>query len=421
MHRKPVSDPRLPNRRAAFDKNGAVCHSTSMMKMNARHAARLFVRWARLVVIGGCIAVLPAGVCSAQQSEPAAESASQTTDETIHSQTLETISSGTADSDWIRLNSGEWLKGEIRRLYEKKLEFASDELGLLQLDWESVRYVRGHGAFSVLFEESISAQGLLLVTDSKVFVTAGEDRQEFERTQLVAIVPGAVREIDYWSAKISFGLTLTEGNTKQTQWYTIANIKRRTAKTRFIVDWLGNFSETDGEETVDNQRLNYNFDVFRTRKLFLRPIFGEFFRDPFSNIKIRYTVGTGLGYLVIDTARTEWSVSGGPAYRETRFDSVQAGQNDSESTAALEVKTRFETKLTKQVDFAFRYSFQIVNKASGTYTHNLVTGLSTKLTRWLDLDLTFVWDRIQDPQPAADGIIPEQDDYYYIISLGIGF
>jgi hypothetical protein len=96
---------------------------------------------------------------------------------------------------------------------------------------------------------------MLQVTEDKVFVGVGEDRQEFERSQLVAIAPGAPREINYWSGKLSLGLNFTRGNTVQTQWSTTANVKRRTSATRFVADFLGNFTETDGVETIENQRL----------------------------------------------------------------------------------------------------------------------------------------------------------------------
>ena len=35
--------------------------------------------------------------------------------------------------DWIQLKSGEWLKGELKVLYDKKLEFDSDELDLFKV------------------------------------------------------------------------------------------------------------------------------------------------------------------------------------------------------------------------------------------------------------------------------------------------
>jgi len=44
--------------------------------------------------------------------------------------------------DWIRLVSGEWRKGEIELMRSDRLEFESDELDSLKLDWENVAEVR---------------------------------------------------------------------------------------------------------------------------------------------------------------------------------------------------------------------------------------------------------------------------------------
>jgi putative salt-induced outer membrane protein YdiY len=325
------------------------------------------------------------------------------------------------DFDWIQLTSGEWLKGELKVLYAKKLEFDSDKLGLLEFKWKDVRQVRGHQIFSVRFEGPVTVVGLLQVTENKVFLAVGKERQEFERNQLIAIAPGEPKEINYWSAKISLGLNVSQGNTDQVQYNSKWNIKRRTSATRLVFDYLGNFSSTEGVETINNQRLNSFFDVFKTRKFFYRPIFGEYYRDLFKNIKSRVTLGAGIGYHIIDTPKTKWDMAGGPAYQKTQFDSVQPGQDSSESTPALVAGTHFETDLTKAIDFEGGYSFQILNEASGTYTHHLIATLESELTRWVDFDISFIWDRTQDPQPEADGRVPDQDDFYLIFSVGVDF
>jgi hypothetical protein len=51
----------------------------------------------------------------------------------------------------------------------------------------------------------------------------------------------------------------------------------------------------------------------------------------------------------------------------------------------------------------------------------MVATFETELTRWLDFDVSFVWDRTQDPQPDADGTEPKQDDFCLIVGLGIEF
>ena len=46
--------------------------------------------------------------------------------------------------DWIQLTNGEWLKGDLKVLYNDSLEFDSDELDLLTFDWEDVHQVICH-------------------------------------------------------------------------------------------------------------------------------------------------------------------------------------------------------------------------------------------------------------------------------------
>ena len=336
--------------------------------------------------------------------------------------------------DWLQLTSGEWLKGKLKVLYNKSVEFDSDELELLKLDLEDVKRIRGHGIKGVRLEgptktvygivkrpEPITLYGTLELTEDKVIITSGDVTREFDRSKLIAIVSGGDKELDFWSAKINLGLNLSGGNTEQVDYAAIMDIRRRTAATRFVINFLGNFSRTRGIDTVDNDRLNAYFDVFRTRSLYWRALFGEYFRDPFQNIEYRYTIGSGVGYHIIDTPKTEWDVTVGLAYQETQFDSVEAGEDPVASTPALAVGTLYETELSKTVDWDINYSFNLVNEQSGQYSHHFITTLETELTSWLDFDVSFVWDRIEKPTANADGTVPEPDDYKLIFSLGVDY
>ena len=49
----------------------------------------------------------------------------------------------------------------------------------------------------------------------------------------------------------------------------------------------------------------------------------------------------------------------------------------------------------------------------------MVLGLEIEITKIIDLDVSLVWDRVQEPQSDAESIVPEQDDYRLV--LGIGF
>jgi len=155
--------------------------------------------------------------------------------------------------DWIQLKSGEWLKGKLEVLYDRKLEFDSDELDYLEFDIEDIKQIRGHSIFSVRFAGPVTVIGYLQVTETKVYVTWGEDKQEFDRDQLIAIAYGEPKEKNYWSAKLSLGANFTSGNSDQTEYSAIGKVMRRTSGSRFVLDYLGNFTRTENIETVKSQ------------------------------------------------------------------------------------------------------------------------------------------------------------------------
>lgn len=368
-----------------------------------------------------CLLIFYANVYASQSEGLTVEGEDEAGNENGQAQPWEPPTPPSTDFDWIQLKSGEWLKGELKVLFKNQIEFDSDELDFLELDWEDIKYVRSHRILNIRIEGSNTIQGCLQATEDKVFVTAHGLTHEFDRDRLVIIAPVGVKETDYWSGEISFGLNLSRGNSEQTQFSTKAKIKRYTSKSRLLIDYLGHFTETQGIQTANNQRLNAFWDVLLTSRTYFRPIFGEYFRDPFSNINYRITVGTGLVYYILDSPKTEWSLSFGPAYQTTRFNSTQAGQKISESTPAFVAGTHFDTELTKTVDLEASYTSQVVNEDSGSHTHHTVVSFKTEITEWLDFDIGFVWNRIQDPRPDEYGLMPKQDDYYLTLGLGIEF
>ena len=324
--------------------------------------------------------------------------------------------------DWIQLTSDEWLKGTLEVLYENNLEFDSDKLDFQEFEWKDIKQIRGHGLFNVRLEGPIIVVGFLHVTENKVFITVGSEKKEFDRDQLVTITRGSEsKRIDYWTAKIGLGLNISSGNTDQIQYNMKGSLKRRTLINRFVFDYLGNFVSTDNEETADSQRITAYFDIFKTRDFFFRVVHAEYYRDPFQNIQYRGTVGAGVGYHLIDTSKTNWDIKAGPAYQFTRFESVELGQDLTESTPAFSAGTSFDTELTDKIDLIANYNFNIVNDDSGRYMHHVIMTLETEITDLLDFDVSCIWEHTQKPALRSDGTIPKKDDFQLIFSVIIDF
>ena len=322
--------------------------------------------------------------------------------------------------DWIQLTSGEWLKGEIFVMYEDSLEFESDELDVLTLDWEDVQQIRSARIGQVAFLDDTIATGKLLVDGDTVRVM-GEKEYLSTRSQVLSLTAGVPKESNYWSSKISAGINLRSGNTEQTDFNAKLGIQRRTPKNRINIDYLGNFSESDDVTIADDQRLTAGWNWFLSKRFYVTPVSAEIYRDPFKNIANRWTLGVGVGYQIIDTSKVGWSVDAGIAYQQTSFDDVIEGEPTSADTPALVAGTNYDNELTGWMDFFFDYKFYVVNQESGTYTHHLLTGFEFEIFGDLDFDVSFVWDRTQDPRQNSDGTFPKQDDFRMIFGLGYSF
>jgi len=328
---------------------------------------------------------------------------------------------GTDGFDWIQLRSGEWLKGKIKSLQDEHLEFDSEELDLLTFDWEKIRAVRSPRLVSIRLEKLKPVDGSILVTTNEVQVVTASSTNTYPRADLIAITPTGNREVDKWTGKLAAGVSFSAGNTRKTDVDMHANVQRRTPDSRLSLDYLGNYGKLGGEEVEQNHRFIGQFDYFLSRRLYVRIPDVEYYRDPFQDLDHRLTLGAGAGYDLIKTPRTEWNVTIGPAWTRNWFRSVETGESSTADSLAGVLSTRFDTELTQRLDFILEYRGQFTSKETGGDTHHAVTTLEFEIHKRLKLDLSFVWDRISNPQTEANGNEPTEDDFRLTTSLGIDF
>ncbi len=321
-------------------------------------------------------------------------------------------------ADWLQLTSGEWLRGRIIAMQKDSLEFDSDELKNLEIDWKKIKYIKSSEPYSLRFDDKTQATGAIEITQTEIHVTTDYDDQSFKRSELLSIASGYETEISKWTNKITFSINARRGNTNQTDFSSKINAKRRTVNSRLLLEYLGSFTKVEDTETINNHRLNTTYDIFLSRDLFITPVSAEFFRDPFQNIEQRANIGIAVGYTIINTSESEWDISGGPAYQETKFVSVQPGQSAKDNTATLILTTKFDTELNSKVDLEGTYSITLGDSKTGGYTHRSILTIETELTNKLDFDVTGVWDRVKSPVQDQDGNIPERDDFRILIGLG---
>lgn len=326
-----------------------------------------------------------------------------------------------SEYDWIRLPSDEWLKGEIVSMYDDELAFDSDELGTLTLDFADLVEIRTSRVVQVGFEDGEPAIGRLVVDGDSARVVGDDGEREFATANILTLVVGEPKELNYWSGYVNAGGNVRSGNSDQIDYSARLGAQRRALKNRTLFDYVGNITRIDDVDTSNNHRANLAWDRFLTSRLFINVIGAEWFRDRFQNIANRYTLTAGVGYQILDTSRSTWSVTAGPAWQSTEFDSVPPSGDDSVDGAAFRIGTRYDFDLTDDVDYYLDYSAYFTDEANGTYVQHLDTGLDVDLLGNLTFNASWIWDRTEDPQPLGDGSLPKRDDYRLFFGLGWDF
>jgi len=324
-------------------------------------------------------------------------------------------------SDWLRLKSGEWLRGEITVLDRESLQFDSAELDDLEIDWKDVAEVRTAREFTLLLEGREELVGTVQVLDDRVVVEQGGRLRDLDRADLVRMVPGEPKESNFWSGKIAIGGTVRRGNTDQLDATGSVTLLRRTARSRLPIDWYSAYAKLEGVNVTDNERLRARYDWFLNSRLFVTPLGFELFRDDFQNIELRASPYTGLGYTVVDRGRIEWDVSTAVGYRMTRYASVEAGADSQDESATGIVGTTVSWEPTSTVDVDLVYSAEV---GLGDFEDsNQLTSLNVSVDLWwdFDLDVRLQWNRIGEPAPDADGVAPEKDDLQLTVGVSWSF
>ncbi|MBW2272517.1 MAG: DUF481 domain-containing protein [Deltaproteobacteria bacterium] len=318
--------------------------------------------------------------------------------------------------DWIQLDSGEWLKGEIRLIQNDTVYFDSDKLDDLDFDWEDITELLTGKEHTFRFDGRRIVTGAARMRGDTIRIRSGDEIQEFERSEFVSMIRGSGRELDYWSLRVGLGLSGQAGNTEQLSLNTQLKLARETALTIGSLDYTGNVATQRNELSANNHRAVGRFNVYLTRRLYLIVPSIEAFQDEFQNIELRVTPAAGFGYNIIDRKKSRWQAGLALGYQGTKFLSVEEG-DDFDSDLAVQLNTDIDIDLPKRFEWDTTYQLQLVATDIGKTNQHLSSTFSFDLWGPVDLDTTFQWDWVNEPTADAAGNVPKQNDF----RISVGF
>ncbi len=324
--------------------------------------------------------------------------------------------------DWVQLTNGEWVKGEIVELLDDTFVFDSDEFGEREIDWDDVAAVYSSRFNRLGLRDRTIVRGAIVIEDDLVRVTPPEGEPiEFDRSQLRTIVPGQRTLRGLWSGRLSLGTTQRSGNVDQLDISGLVRLERRDVYSRLRFEYTGEYGEVDGGKTANQHTATLTFDRYLSDRYFWRVIGLTGFRDEFQNIDYRFTPSTSIGYDVIDTSRTEWTVNAGFGWQFTRFIDPAEDEDDYDDSAAVILGSRFEYEINSRVDVGAEFDMTLLVPETNDFNSRVVLWAEIEIIEDFDIDVRWTWDRQNNPVEGDDGDTPDRDDFRLYVGVGWSF
>jgi hypothetical protein len=164
-------------------------------------------------------------------------------------------------TDVVIMNNGDYITGEVKKLERGKLDYSTDDMGRLSIEWLKVHHVTSNHYFEVERISGIKHFGQLGRTEvpgELVVILTRPDTMEFD--DVVRITPV---EATFWqrlSGRVEAGVNFTRAN-KLFEWTSGFEIKYRGRK------WYSRLSGSSyfqtQETTEGTSRNNYTFELQR--------------------------------------------------------------------------------------------------------------------------------------------------------------
>ena len=330
------------------------------------------------------------------------------------------------EKDWIRLKSGEWLRGNVERMRDGSLQFDSDELKLLSYDWKKVKELHSPRSNTYRLLDGTELVGPAMIDEETITVQTADGIKTAPRSELDAIIEHTQRERNYWSTVFRFGLTANRGNSDNLTLNASWRLKREDAMTRAVLGYEGTFGTTGTKrsgtrEEVANRHLGSgDVDVFVHPIIYVKALTGQLLYDKFQNIRLRATPAAGIGANVITTYRWNWDVEFAPAgYQYLSLLTTLPGVQNPQSDGYMMFRTFADLDFTDDIQLLLEWRTNLVYTTIGNTNHMGNVDFTFRLTTILWFNTSFLYLRTEEPLPRGDGTVPKKNDYQVVVGLSL--
>ena len=207
-----------------------------------------------------------------------------------------------AKTDIVVMTNGDRITGEVKSLTRGLLQYSTNAMGTLQIQWDSIAAVTSVDNFEVEMDSGERLFGSLRPgTAGQLRVVDGRDTVRVGMKHIVAIIEVKKSFWNRWNGSLDLGFNFAQANAS-TYWSTSAEATYRTKNDQVNLSGSNFLQSQDSAATTTRSELQGNYQRFLGRSWFV--IGGvQYEQNSELDLDFRFTLGGGGGRTIIHTSR----------------------------------------------------------------------------------------------------------------------
>lgn len=322
--------------------------------------------------------------------------------------------SGTLLADSVTMKNGDRLTGTVIRVEGDSLTLKSELAGEVKIPFASITSIDSGAPLSLVLKDGQTIVGSLKAEADRYTVTTAAAgtvettkekiaaiRSEEEQTRYLARLDRLTnpRLLDLWTGFFDAGYAATRGNAETNTFNLGANLVRSTSRDKISLYFtsINTNARLQGvtQQTANAIRGGGRYDLNLSKKAFVFALSDLEF-DEFQRLDLRFVLGGGGGYRVIQNKRTLFDLFSG-ANLNKEFFSTGLRRTSTE----LILGNELNHKIASNMVLTERLVFYPNVSNTGNYRLNFDTGLSTNINKWMAWNVGFSNRYLSNPVPGA--------------------
>ncbi|MEH6569737.1 MAG: DUF481 domain-containing protein [Halioglobus sp.] len=210
-------------------------------------------------------------------------------------------------TDIITFYNGDKITGEVKNLYAGLLEFSTDAMGTLKVEWQEIAKLESLYNYEVRLTEGKRYYGKIDKSTRPGEITVSDvyGEHKVSNLEIAEIRPVAISFTDRIDIYLALGYSYTKASSLGQATFN-TDISYEDEKSRNALTARLNITDTD-DDTTRSSKLDLSRQVWTNRQDVYRFSSGSYETNDELALDYRFSVGGGLGKYFTDSFKSSWT------------------------------------------------------------------------------------------------------------------